>query len=243
MLWVPGFLWLAGGLATAGCTAKPLPPLNHDLLRASHPHTLVVADARSPPITAEGPEHEGFDGRFAFGALGGAMVAASNQAANQKRARWMKGCGSEDPVQEIRETLAEDLAAALALEVVDSDRRTKAKDPEDVIKDYPGADLILDIRTSKWGIHRAQGPITRGKVHFAVGYEGSVRLIDARKQAVIAEGSCAFQYSNGDDPPTITELLEDDCALLDKGLVWTAASCTKRHRAALGLESAASRSR
>ena len=90
----------------------------------------------------------------------------------------MKGCESEDPVEEIRETVADSFAKALSLEVLESDRRTQAKDAEDVIKDYPGADLILDIRTSKWGIHRVEAPSTRGEVHFAVGYQGWLRLID-----------------------------------------------------------------
>jgi len=196
---------------------------------------MVAAD-RSPPITAEGPAREGPDIRSAFGLVGAVMIAGRDQTANRKRARWMKGCGSEDPVDEIRETIGEELAQALSLHLVASDHRTKAKDPDDVIKDYPGADLILDIRTSKWGIHRFNGASVRGEVHFAVLYEGSVRLIDARKQAVVAEGTCSVQYSNGEDPPTITELLEDDCALLDKGLALTSETCTKRLRAALGLK-------
>ena len=120
--------------------------------------------------------------------------------------------------------------------MLESDRRTQAKDAEEVIKDYPGADLILDIRTSKWGIHRIEAPSTRGEVHFAVGYQGWLRLIDARKRAVVVETTCSIQFSNGDDPPTINELLEDDCALLDKGLLLTAQTCAKRLRAALGLE-------
>jgi hypothetical protein len=148
----------------------------------------------------------------------------------------MRGCDVDDPVEDIRDDVAEALAAAMSLHVLEPARRTKAKDPEDVIQDYPGADLILDIRTSKWGIHRIKAPSPHNKVHFAVGYEGSVRLIDARKRAVIAEGTCSIQFSNGDDPPTITELLEDDCALLDKGLALDAATCTRRHLETLGLE-------
>ena len=93
--------------------------------------------------------------------------------------------------------------------------------PRTLIQDYPGADLILDIRTSRWGIHSVKGPSTTGPVHFAVGYDGSLRLIDARKRAVVAAATCSVQFSNGDDPPAITELLEDDCALLDKGLMLT----------------------
>ena len=228
--------WLASALAATGCASKPLPPLDQDRLRATQPHTLVIADTRSPPITSEGPAHEGPDIRYMFGLMGGLMVAAGDQTANRKRARWMKGCASEDPVEEIRETLADELAGALSLEVVDSDRRTKANEPGEVVSDYPGADLILDVRTSRWGIHRAPGRSAQGATHFSVGYDGSVRLIDARKRAVIAEGTCSIHYSNGDDPPTMNELLADDCALLDKGLMLSAQTCVKRHRATLGLE-------
>jgi hypothetical protein len=168
--------------------------------------------------------------------MGAAMIASRDHTANARRASWMKGCKSEDPVDEIRGTLADDLAEALSLHLVATPRRTKAKDPDGVIKDYPGIDLILDIRTSRWGIHRINAASVRGEVHFAVLYEGSLRLIDARKQAVIAEGTCSVQYSNREEPPTITELLEDDCALLNKGLDLSSETCTKRLRAALGLQ-------
>lgn len=229
-------VWVASGLAMAGCPAKPLPPLDPAALRATAPRTLVAAVDRSPPITAEGPAREGPDIRSSFGLLGAAMIASRDMTANQRRARWMKGCKSEDPVDEIRETLAEELAQAFSLHLLATPRRTKAKDPEDVVKDYPGTDLILDVRTSRWGIHRINAASVRGEVHFAVLYEGSLRLIDARKQAVIAEATCSVQFSNKEEPPTITELLEDDCELLGTGLALTSETCTRRLRAALGLQ-------
>jgi hypothetical protein len=242
---------LAGGLATAGCAAK-VPPFDPDALRATTPRTLVVAVDRSPPITSEGPVPGGVRpgvpilipaliggpvvAALVGGAMGGAMAAGQYQAANQKRARWMRGCDLDDPVDDIRADVAETLTSALSLHLLEPTHRTKAKDPEDVIQDYPGVDLILDIRTSRWGIHDVKGQRPKGKVHFAAGYDGSLRLIDARKRAVVAEASCSVQFSNGDDPPTITELLEDDCALLDKGLMLSAQTCAKRLREALGLE-------
>jgi len=222
-------------VAMAGCAPKP-PPFDPGALRASMPRTLIVAADRSPPITAEGRAHEGFDVRYLFGVVGALAVAGRNEQAARRRGRWMKGCQLDDPVDDIRDDVAEALADALSLHVLDSDRRTKAKAPEDVIADYPGADLILDIRTSKWGIRRVAPQDDSRKVHFAAVYEGTVRLIDARKRAVIVESTCWIQYSNGGDQLTITELLADDCALLDKGLTLSANTCAQRHRAALGLE-------
>ena len=213
------------------------------------PRTLIVAVDRSPPITAEGPAREGLRpalpvliggglivGPVVAALVGGAVAGAQYQAANQKRARWMRGCDLDDPVDDIRADVAETLTSELSLHLLEPTHRTKAKDPEDVIQDYAGADLILDIRTSRWGVHRINAPSTNGLVHFAVGYDGSLRLIDARKRAVVAEATCSVQFSNGDDPPTITELLEDDCALLDKGLMLTSQTCAKRLRQALDLE-------
>jgi hypothetical protein len=238
---------LAGGLATAGCAAKPQ-PFNPDALRASKPLTLVVAADRGPPITAEGPATErlrvgaagmlvgGVVLNVGLGVMGGAIIAGQDQTANRKRGRWMKGCELDDPVDDIRDDVADALASAMSLHLVDSNRRTKAKALEDVIADYPGADLILDIRTTRWGIHRINAPSTRGEVHFAVGYDGTLRLIDARTRAVVAETACSVQFSNGEDPPTITELLEDDCTLLDKGLMLSATTCARRLREALRLE-------
>jgi len=77
----------------------------------------------------------------------------------------------------------------------------------------------------------------RRAVHFAAGYEGTLRLIDARRRAVVAEATCAIQFSNDGDPPTLNELFDDDCALLRKGISLSAQTCAKRLRTrALGLD-------
>ena len=121
--------------------------------------------------------------------------------------------------------------------MLESDRRTKATTPEDVIKDHPGADLILDIRTSKWGIHRVEAESSARRFISPPATRGRSRLIDARRRAVVAEATCAIQFSNEDDPPTLNELFEDDCALLKKGLTLSAQTCAKRYRTrALGLD-------
>jgi hypothetical protein len=226
---------IAGGLAAAGCAAKA-PPFDQDAMRASKPRTLVVAADRSPAMTAEGPAKEGLEPLHMYGLVGAMAAWSRAEGANRKRTHWMKGCGIDDPVDDIRDAVAEALARTLSLQVLASDRRTQAKDTEGVILDYPGADLIVDIRTARWGIHRINVPSKNGLVHFAAGYDGSLRLIDARKRAVVAEATCSVQFSNGDDPPTIRELLEDDCALLDKGLMLSAQTCARRLREALGLE-------
>jgi hypothetical protein len=205
-------------------------------LRASHARTLVVADRPGPAMSSEGPAKEGPDLRALLGVPGLVAIAGSNANANRRRARWMKGCQSEDPVEEIRETIADDFANALSLHVLATDHRTNSKEAADVIAEYPGADLILDIRTSKWGIHRIEAKSRWGEVHFAVGYAGWLRLIDTRSRTVIVETTCSVQFSNGDDPPILNELFADDCALLDKGLELTSETCTKRLRAALGLQ-------
>jgi len=236
-VWFSSFVCLAAG----ACATRHLQPLDQDALRASRPRTLAVAAFRGPPMTSEGRASERVHTYdvvpwIIYVPAGALAMAGRNEKANQRRARWMKGCGIDDPVEEIRETVADDLVTTLSLEVLASNRRTKSKNPDGVIDDYPGADLILDVRTTRWGIHRIKTSNSDGKVRFAVGYDGSVRLIDARTRAVVADADCSVQFSNGDDPPTITELLEDDCALLDKGLVLSAETCVKRHRAALGLE-------
>jgi hypothetical protein len=228
LAWLPWLACLACGLTIVACASKRLQPLDQGALRASQPRTLVVAEHRSPAMTAEGPAKEGFNPAYMLGAIGAVAAAAGDATANQKRAGWMKRCEIEDPVEQIRETVAEALAKTLSLEVLDADRRTKSTTVEGVIKDHPGVDLVLDIRTTRWGIHRVEAESARGLVHFAAAYEGSLQLIDARKSAVVAEGTCSIQFSNGGDPPTIRELLEDDCALLDKGLALSAATCAKR---------------
>lgn len=237
---------LAGGLAAAGC-AKRFQPLDVAALRASQPRSMVVALARTPAITAEGPAKE-FELTYIAGTLGvlGAVAgvigaAGRSRDASIRRSRWMKRCEIEDPVDEIRETVAESLREVVSLEERESGRRTKATAPADLVKDYPGADLIVDVRTSRWGIHNVPKASKVGEVHFASFYEGSFRLIDARRAAVIVEGNCAIQFSNDDDPPTLNELFDDDCALLRKGLKLSAQTCATLYRTrALGIDRAAS---
>ena len=174
---------------------------------------------------------------FVGGLVGVAAVSSYGETVNRRRAGWMKQCEIEDPMDRIREDLADTLAEKLSIEVLESEGRTKATAPADVIKDHPGADLILDVRTFKWGIRRAEAESARGEVHFAAAYEGSFRLIDARKGAVVAETTCAVQFKYGDGAPTLNELFEDDCARLKKGLIGSAHTCAKRYRTrALGLD-------
>jgi hypothetical protein len=234
--WLAALACVVDALVPAGC-AKRL-TLDRAALLASQPRTLVVAQARSPRVDAAGLAKVGDPGLvFWSGGLGAVALAGRAQVANRKRVAWMNSCGVEDPAEEMRETIADDLANTLSLHLLESDRVTAAKDPEELIDDYGGADLILDIRTAKWGIHQVNNkPSPNGLVRFAVGYEGTVRLIDARTRAVIAQGTCEIQFTNGNDPPTLAELVADDCALLDRGLTLSAATCAKRHRAALGLE-------
>src|SRR3954471_9073302 len=101
---------LASWVATAGCATKA-PPFSQDALRASKPLTLIVAVDRSPPITAEGPAREGFR-LMAPGLMGAAILIGQDQTANQKRARWMRGCDLDDPVDDIRGDVAEALTGA-----------------------------------------------------------------------------------------------------------------------------------
>jgi hypothetical protein len=198
----------------------------------------MVADHRSPPMSADGPAKRGFEPAYMNGLImGGLVVAAKAQTANRKRVHWMKGCEPEDPADQLREVMGDALGKTFSLEVRESERTTRAKTLEDVIKVYPGVDLILDISTSNWGIRSVKAPNAKGQlVHFAVAYEGSLRLIDPRQRAVIAEATCLTQFTNGDAPPTVNELLEDDCALLNEGLKANAEACASWYRkTALGL--------
>jgi hypothetical protein len=230
---------LAGELAAAGCATKRLQPLDQAALRAGQPRTMVVAQAPSPALRAEGPAVEGLVNAtgFAFGLIGVAGARSYAETVNRRRARFMKQCEIADPVDEVREDLAESFAERQSLQVLESERKTDATAPKDIVKDYPGADLILDVRTSKWGIRRVEAPSARGEVHFAAFYEGAFALIDARKGAVVAEATCAVQFRDGEGAPTLNELFEDDCARLRKGIALSAHTCAERyHTKVLGLD-------
>ena len=131
---------ISTGVMAGGCGARRVQTLNQPALRAGQPHTLMVADHQSPPMSAEGRAKEGFEPAYMYGLMGGIAVAAKAETANRKRVHWMKGCEPEDPADQMRETVGEALGKAFALEVREAERTTRAKTLEEVIKVYPGVD-------------------------------------------------------------------------------------------------------
>ena len=64
----------------------------------------------------------------------------------------------------------------------------------------PSADLMLDIRTTYWGI------VPTRMRHYAVKYTGQIALTDLRTGKLLANASCTGDPADDPDNPTIDEL-------------------------------------
>lgn len=216
--------WWAAWILVAGCSRPGFQPLNRTALRAGQPRTLAVAHSPSPRLSVRGTQGPN---PFAMGLL--SVLARPGDdpsaAAKARRKRLV------DPAVMIRETIADALAKRFSLEVADTEEtRPRGSSVSDLMNTYPGVDLILDIRTSQWGVTRSYLNNPNDQRHFGIFYEGTLRLIDARQKAVIAEANCTSDPVNAPGMPTFEELMEDHAALLKIELATTAEYCSDDYR-------------
>jgi len=126
-----------------------------------------------------------------------ASTASIRHASANADAR--RAMGIEDPALMVRGVVFGALVQRLG--VLQANTRsfaTAAQTPEGVASDARGADLIIDVRTTRWGIR-----VTREYNALWLEYTGTMRLIDGRNGAVLAEGGCSAPGPGADDelPP------------------------------------------
>jgi hypothetical protein len=202
--WIPAVGYLSAVLAAAGCGTAGVPPADRAFLHGSHPHSVVIAVSRSP----------------SFNLASGGPVAWGRRAE-----RLVKSTRVPDPAVSIRETLVEALADTLGLEIADPGARvTTVRTPPAIAHDYRGTDLVLDVRTNKWGL----APTSAGR--YGLVYDGTLRLIDTRSRQVIAEGGCSSGPDDAGGAPSYQALLANQGALLKDELASLAAHCADDYR-------------
>jgi hypothetical protein len=200
---VPWLLTLAL-LIAAACGRQGLLTLNRAALRASQPRTLAMALTETPAFSAE--TSQGRAVASLFGLAGWAIHDSVSQSSGQEMARRD---GIDDPAVTIRGALAGALARRYSLEVERPRIWLLAEaSAQDVAAHYPDWDLVLEVRTSRWGFH----PTSIG--HYGVSYDGSMRLIDTRARAVLAEGICTSHPLGDDSAPSYDQLVANEGALV-----------------------------
>jgi hypothetical protein len=134
----------------------------------------------------------------------------------------------EDPAARVGEALAGALSRSYGLDrvTVTQDSPAGAVVP---VQRHPrvGADLILDVRTTRWGIAFAR---SQRLGRYAAHLEMEALLTDTRDGKVLARGTCV-----GDDPRTsdgrrYDELTANDAAVVKHDLAWAADRCDRIFR-------------
>ena len=157
-----------------------------------------------------------------FGALGGAIAGASMVSAGNK---IVDENHMEDPAAKLAQSIATDLSVFDGLTVRESNGVVaKTTEPADLVKLYPGNDLILDVFTTQWSF----GYFPANWSHYKIFYAVKLRLIRASDSKVLAEGFCnRGNEQSVDGAPTYDELLANSATLLKQRLADESQACGK----------------
>jgi hypothetical protein len=184
-------VFAAAASVLVGCAqTDAFVPLNRAALRASKPESLLVRNWPSPP----------FDGAAVKFILPLDIYLLSVAIAGTMGS--VDGKGIHDPAVPIRREIAEALAKRFSIKVVDHKDvnirgRSTSGHPEGHARP---ADLVLDIRTTDWGI------VSTRIRHYAAKYGGTLTLTDQRTGDILARATCDGRPVDDPDNPTFDEL-------------------------------------
>ncbi|MGH8147535.1 MAG: hypothetical protein ACREPY_14535 [Rhodanobacteraceae bacterium] len=124
------------------------------------------------------------------------------------------------------EKLAQDLQSARGERLLSNNDVIAADDRVfTLLKDYPGADLIIDVKTIGWMY--SCYPTQWGKYH--VFYSARLRVLDGSTGDLVAQAICKADPTDKNNPPTKDQLLANDGELLKDMLQKAGDSCVKVH--------------
>ncbi len=211
-------LALVVGLTITGC------PASFGFVRVNHiPMTPKTAsEIKNKEVVTTKREKPSFyaatAGKVAFAILGVGLVAIF-RAGNEIVAKN----NIDDPAIYIGEKLSADLSAQYGTIVSPKSVTLTDDDVQTISKSNSDMDLILDIRTIKWGF--SYFPTTWNR--YRAVYYSRLRLIDAKGGKVLAEGSCSRNDYTDVTPgaPSYDELLANNAERLKRELQEAADFC------------------
>ena len=140
---------------------------------------------------------------FAHGRCQSTMIHAGNEMVRQDQI--------EDPAIRIGQRLSTDLAKTQGVIVLPPNGLVASSDdPAALIKTYPGADLLLDVKTYAWSY--VYYPTKWGS--YRVNVDANVRLLDGKTGEVIAQQTCKIDPTDPNNPPSLDALRANQSALL-----------------------------
>ena len=170
---------------------------------------LIVTNHPIPDFSA------GTAGKAMFGLVGGlAMISSGNELVRTDEI--------PDPAVRIGNQLANSLAQNQGVILVPSSGLVAPSgNAADLIKTYPGADLLLDVKTYAWSY--MYYPTQWATYH--VFYAANIRLVDGKTGDVIAQQTCKTDPVDPNHAPSLEELRANQGALLKKLFVQAADTC------------------
>jgi hypothetical protein len=195
-------------------------PLDRPALRASQPRTLALVKTATPQFAAE--TSQGLIIASFFNAVGSVVHAVASRSSGEALAHEKQ---IRDPAVDIGWALAQALKRKYALEFVKtSGRSSQSASADDLSDEFGTADLVLEIGTSDWGFR----PTGLGR--YGVTYDGTVRLVDTRRRAVVAEGVCSSHPLPSQGAPDHDQLLKNHGAALKELVQSISEFCLRDYR-------------
>lgn len=193
----------------SGCVSAPIKTVGSS--NELQGKTIILSEYAKPDFTAMTA------GKAMFGMFGAAaMVKAGNDLVEKD--------GILDPSQAVGEKLAQDLQGARGERLLPNNKVIAADDNvSTLLKDYPGADLIIDVKTINWmyGYY----PSKWDKYH--VFYSARLRVLDGKTGDLVAQAICKGDPTDQNNPPSRDQLLANDGELLKNLLQKAGDSCVK----------------
>jgi hypothetical protein len=200
----------------AGCVSVQNIPLTPAGVEALRGREASFAARDKPEFAALTP------GKGAVGGLiGGALtIVAGNRIVEEHKI--------EDPALSIARAIGAELGQAHQVRWASSAVRVTSDEVAQLAKDYPAADLVLDVRTINWSFVYFPTNWKR----YRVIYSARLRLIDVKQSRVLAEGFCARNPEETPAAPTYDELLRNGAEGLKRELKTAADFCVQHFRSA-----------
>jgi hypothetical protein len=201
----------------AGCARPEYLPLNRAALRASQPRTILATLRPYPPFWKTHREWA----PVWFGLVGKAVSESAAEAEGSQ----LRTLGVRDPADAIAVVLLEGLVKRFTLRVKHaSEPQPLEMSAKELSGVYPHADLVLDVRTTRWGVSPTSA------TRYAIHYQGRLRLIDTRRRAVVADGTCVVEPDHQPNDPSWDALMWNDAASLKERLWKVIERCADDYR-------------
>ncbi|GAB2583685.1 hypothetical protein GCM10027066_26290 [Dyella jejuensis] len=170
---------------------------------------LLVTSHPVPDFSA------GTAGKAMFAMVGAiAMIHAGNEMVRQDQIA--------DPAIRVGQRLSSDLVRTQGVILLPSSGSVATSDdPARLIKTYPGADLLLDVKSYAWSYVYYPGKWGS----YRVNYDANVRLLDGKTGEVIAQQTCKIDPTDPSHPPSLEALRANQSTLLKQLLGKAADMC------------------